>query len=42
MVWTPNAIFPVVETERVNWQPPGSEDGLVIPLDALFEGIERE
>ena len=35
-VWTPDASFPKVETERVSWTPPGAGATLVIELAALF------
>ncbi|MBL8998336.1 MAG: Uma2 family endonuclease [Gemmatimonadetes bacterium] len=35
-VWTPDAAFPKVETERVTWTPPGAGATLVIELAALF------
>lgn len=35
-VWTPDARFPVVETERIIWHPSGAAEPLVIPLAPLF------
>ena len=35
-VWTPDALFPVVETERVSWQPAGAESPLVIEIGELL------
>ena len=35
-VWTPEATFPAVETERVTWHPAGAAEPLVIPLVELF------
>jgi Uma2 family endonuclease len=35
-VWTPDAIFPTVETERLVWHPDGARDPLVIPLDRIL------
>ena len=35
-VWTPDAAFPKVETERVSWTPPGAAATLVIELTTLF------
>ncbi len=35
-VWTPEAAFPKVETERVRWTPPAARATLVIELEALF------
>ena len=35
-VWTPEAAFPMVESARVTWTPPGSDATLVIELPALF------
>lgn len=36
-VWTPDAITPRVETERLTWQPAGDAAPLVIELRDLFE-----
>ncbi len=36
-VWTPEAAFPKVETERVTWTPPAGGATLVIELATLFE-----
>ena len=35
-VWTPDAAFPLVETERLTWRPAGVREGLVIELAELF------
>ncbi|HJS48418.1 MAG TPA: Uma2 family endonuclease [Gemmatimonadales bacterium] len=35
-VWTPEAAFPVVETDRVAWRPAGAGGELVIELGELF------
>ncbi len=35
-VWTPEAVFPVIERERVAWHPAGAVDPLVIELGELF------
>jgi Uma2 family endonuclease len=35
-VWTPDAVFPVVERERVAWYPDPAADSLVIELAELF------
>ncbi len=35
-VWTPDAIFPTRETERVHWHPEGASAPLVIELAELF------
>lgn len=35
-VWTPDAAFPRVETERVVWQPEGESEALEISLGDLF------
>ena len=35
-VWTPDALFPVVETDRVTWHPSGAEEPLVIALAELL------
>ena len=35
-VWTPEAAFPVVETEWVTWRPVGAGEGLEIELEELF------
>jgi Uma2 family endonuclease len=38
-VWTPEAIFPAVESEAVTWQPPGSDEALTIRLEELFRAV---
>jgi Uma2 family endonuclease len=35
-VWTPDDLFPVIETERIIWHPAGAPEPLVIPLATLF------
>ena len=35
-VWTPDARFPVVETERVSWHPAGANTPLVIEIAELL------
>ncbi len=35
-VWTPEAVFPVIERERVAWHPAGAAEPLVIELEQLF------
>ena len=35
-VWTPERAFPVIETERVSWQPAGAGAPLIIELTPLF------
>ena len=35
-VWTPDSLFPTIETERVLWQPPGATEPLVIGLADLL------
>lgn len=35
-VWTPDARFPTIETERITWHPPGAPAPLVIQLAELF------
>jgi Uma2 family endonuclease len=35
-VWTPEAVFPAVERERVTWHPTGAGEPLVIELAELF------
>ena len=35
-VWTPDAHFPVVETERVSWHPADTTEPLVIDIAALL------
>jgi len=38
-VWTPEALFPVVEKERLTWQPEGASDPCVIELAEVFAPI---
>ena len=35
-VWTPEAVFPVIERERVAWHPAGAAEPLVIELGELL------
>jgi Uma2 family endonuclease len=35
-VWTPQATFPVIERRRLEWQPAGAKEPLVIPLEELL------
>lgn len=35
-VWTPEARFPVIESERVTWHPAGVREPLVIPISEFF------
>jgi Uma2 family endonuclease len=35
-VWTPEAVFPVVERERLLWHPEGASDACVVKLAELF------
>ena len=35
-VWTPESLFPVVETVRVSWHPVGAAEPFVIELAELF------
>lgn len=35
-VWTPDALFPTIETERVLWQPAGAAEPVAIRLANLF------
>ncbi len=35
-VWTPERLFPAVETERLRWHPTGAAKPLIIGIDALF------
>jgi Uma2 family endonuclease len=38
-VWTPDLEFPIVERERVTWQPAGAGRALVLDLRELFRPI---
>ena len=38
-VWTPDAVFPVVEQEAVRWQPAGAGEPLEIALPELFREV---
>ena len=38
-VWTPSAMFPVVEQERVTWQPAGAPEPFVLELSEMFRPI---
>jgi Uma2 family endonuclease len=35
-VWTPEARFPVIESERVTWHPAGVREPLVIPISEFL------
>ena len=37
--WTPEALFPVVERERLTWQPEGASEPCVIELAEVFAPI---
>jgi hypothetical protein len=38
-VWTPEATFPTVETERVAWHPAGATEPLVVEVTELFRPV---
>ena len=38
-VWTPEAEAPRLETERVAWSPPGSEEPFTVELKGLFRPV---
>jgi Uma2 family endonuclease len=38
-VWTPDAVFPVVERAAIRWHPEGAAEPLVIGLDELFREV---
>lgn len=38
-MWTPDVIFPTVESERVVWHPAGAGEPLVIDLARLFRAV---
>jgi hypothetical protein len=38
-VWTPEARFPSIEREQIEWRPAGSSTRLVLPLKTLFRPI---
>jgi Uma2 family endonuclease len=38
-VWTPEATFPTVETERVAWHPAGATEPLEMRLEELFRPL---
>ena len=38
-VWAPNDTFPIVERERVRWQPAGTAEEFVLELRELFRPI---
>ncbi len=38
-VWTPEADEPLVETERVTWSPPASEEPFIVELKELFRPV---
>ena len=35
-VWTPEARFPVIESENITWHPAGVREPLVIPISEFF------
>ncbi len=35
-IWTPEAIFPVIERERLVWQPDGAREAFTLDLAELF------
>jgi len=38
-VWTPDALFPVIEQKSLRWTPAGAGEGLNISLETLFAPI---
>jgi Uma2 family endonuclease len=38
-VWTPDAVFPAVEQERITWHPNGAPEPCEIVLQELFEPL---
>jgi Uma2 family endonuclease len=38
-VWTPGAVFPTVERERLLWQPAGATQSFTLPLAELFRPL---
>jgi Uma2 family endonuclease len=38
-VWTPDVPFPRIETERVEWSPPGSAAAFTVELSELFRPL---
>ena len=38
-VWTPDALFPRVERDRLEWHPAGAQSPFVLPLEELFAPI---
>lgn len=34
--WTPEATMPVVESDRLTWQPDGASGPLVLELDSIL------
>ena len=38
-VWTPDAQFPTIERERVEWKPEGAKEPFVLDLAELFKPI---
>jgi Uma2 family endonuclease len=38
-VWTPDARFPQIERERVEWHPAGATSPLTLPLEELFRPL---
>jgi Uma2 family endonuclease len=37
--WTPGAVFPIVERDRVIWHPAGARDPFTLPLERLFRPV---
>lgn len=35
-IWTPDALFPTIETEQLTWHPPGAAEPLIVPISSLF------
>ena len=37
-VWTPEATFPVIETQSLTWQPAGTSEAFILELATLLQG----
>ncbi len=37
-VWTPEATFPVIETQSLAWQPAGASEAFILELATLLQG----
>ncbi|MBK6458835.1 MAG: Uma2 family endonuclease [Gemmatimonadetes bacterium] len=37
-VWTPEATFPVIETQSLTWQPAGASEAFILELATLLQG----